>query len=172
MNEIRMRGRGARRIAALGSGGAAVAVMMLMLMAPLSAGVTVIPIKQLGASVSYGVSTGACAKAKQMIAPIWSASTGLFRTAGNANAPKCAPSPSVNSASWNAQLGLQKVIKFKTAGNHVITVGWKIMESATWTTTPYTSCALNYKVAFSACITAASAEVFGYAYLYDQNNGS
>ena len=27
-------------------------------------------------------------------------------------------------------------------------------------------------MAFSACITAASAEVFGYAYLYDQNNGS
>jgi len=171
MKELKIRQRGYRRIAALGSGGAALAITMLMLLAPLSAAVTVvIPVAKLGAQVSYSVNTGACAKGKILIAPHWTPAGGMFKGAGSATAPKCAPSPSINSAFVNEGVGLQTTIHFKSGNSHNITVAWKITMSSSWTVTPYTGCVLNYKVSYSTCTTYASAEIFGFAYLYDQTN--
>jgi len=172
MSEFKVRKRGSGRIAALGTGGVAMAIMALMLLAPLSAGVVIIPAKKLGATVSYGVSTGACSHAHQAVAPHWAAATGQFKTAGSAISPSCPPGPSQNYGQWDAQLGLSAVLHFKTGTSHNITVAWKITMASAWTATPYTSCALNYKIAISECLVTADAEVFGYAYLYDQNNGS
>lgn len=173
MNEIRPGKNGLRRIAAFSSGGLAIAAAALMLLAPMSAGATVIiPVKKLGASVGYGVQTGACAKAKLLAAPKWTPSSGLFHTAGMVTAPKCGPSFSYNSAFLNSEVNLNTVIHFKANGNYTITVAWTITEASVWNATPWSSCTLNYKVAYSTCLASASSEIFGYAYLYDQNNGS
>jgi len=72
----------------------------------------------------------------------------------------------------NAQVGLAASIHFKTGTSHNITVAWKVTMASSWTATPFTSCALNYKVAYSTCAVSASAEIFGFAYLYDQSNNS
>jgi hypothetical protein len=173
MKELKLRKRGYRGLAAFGSGGAAVAVTMLMLLAPLSAATTVvIPIKKFGSSVGYSVNTGACAKAKQMVAPKWSPATGMFKSAGSATAPKCAPSTSTNFGSWNSQVDLTTYIHFKANGSYTLTASWKIIEAVSWNQTPFKGCALNYKASFSSCATSASAEIFGFAYLYDTSNSS
>jgi hypothetical protein len=149
--------------------------MAIMLLVPITAGagahgLSTIPIKSFGISTSYSVSNAGCAKAKQLVSPHWTGTA--YLAAGKANAPKCKPSPSGNYASWDAYINLQASVHFKTSGTHSINAAWAVTESSTWTVSPYSSCVLNYTVSYSTCTVTAGAEVYGYAYLYDQTNGS
>jgi hypothetical protein len=163
------------RAATFGSTGILVAVTALLVLAPITSAASanyLIPRGKLTAGTQFDISKAACGKAKQTKAPHWSASTGNFLTAGSATAPVCKPSASENSASWSGSVSFISLLKFKASGNYTITLAWQIAESALWNATPYSSCALNYNAAFSTCLVSAESEIFGYAYLFDENNGS
>lgn len=163
------------RTAALGTVGGAAAVAMLMLLLPVSSATTIIkaPYTAFPGSVSDQKSYGACGRVKEVKSPLWHAKLGMFTADGSAKSPACSgPRASQNFADWITQVSLVGTLHFKTNGTYNITNFWKVAWTATWNTTPFSKCVLNYKATYSECYESAEVEFYGQQLIYDQTTGA
>jgi len=160
------------RIAAL-SGGMALAVSALMLMAPATVAATAsvtlhAPWKTLPQSSSFGVSVTGCGKGKNTAGPSFSTKTGTFRISGEAIAPACKLHPGQQSyASWDGSWNTQGPFTFKTNGTHNVTWNWKLTAATSWNISTF-NCTLNYHAVQSECYASAFVELITVAQLFDQ----
>jgi hypothetical protein len=165
------------RIGVIGSAGALFAVTALMMLVPVTTATSAAivlshPYYSLGASIQSSNSKSGCGKYQQMIAPKWDKKTGVFRAAGAAHATNCNSPVVGNTGEWYTYLTLEKYLKFTTAGTHNVNISFVVNDAASWNVTPFTTCTLNYKAAFSDCLVSSEVEVYTYTYIFDETNFS
>jgi hypothetical protein len=163
-----------RKMAAYGTAVGVAAIAMMMILLPVTTATTIkAPFHGLAGSVGDNKSYGGCGKVTEKKSLRWHASTGILNGHGTATSPNCHGAQSAqNFADWISQVNLVGTLHFKANGSYNITNFWKVAWAATWNTTPFTNCTLNYAASQSECYESAEVQFYGQQLIYDQTTGT
>lgn len=163
--------------AGIGAAALAAGVSLLMIGAPISSAATAgivftHPYNSWGAYTQLSTESAGCGVEKTLSPVKWTKTSGLFHASAKTAAKNCKNPVTGNIGFWYTYLTLERYVSFPANGSANLNVSWKVVSNATWSVTPYTSCALNYAVYYSTCFASADVFVYSYAYLEDESNFS
>ena len=165
------------RIGAIGTVAGLTAVTALMLLAPVSTAASAAitfshPYYSFGVSVQTSNDKSGCGKIKQIAPATFGRKAGTFHGAADVSATNC-KSPLVgNTAEWYSYVNLERDFKFTSTATQTVNVSFIVKAAASWNTTPFTSCTLNYNVSLSECLVTSEVEIYSYTYIFDETNFS
>jgi len=163
----------------MGTGGAAVAVTLLMVLSPMAAAASHTfkpPYAKTATALYTQLAFGGCGTASQTVPVNWSATTGVMIASGKTSTKSCTNQVGgVGGSSYGeyvAEALIGMPIKVTTTALHSVNVSWNVHATTSSSFTAGTCYLGSTSSSFFYCESIALWEVFGQASVVDNTNGS